>query len=234
MNFILIVIYKMYELARQGGYQAANMALPKLSPYASMYELNTGDVYPWLGQGGVKQTSDGMGVGFGARPYDYTVRNGRIVKVYRKKAGRAYDYTVRNGRIVKVYRKKAKKRSKRKSKKVSKKKIGYTLKKNRIVLVYKFKGLSGKRYSNKRKLAKGKKVYKKKSQVKQTRKRTRKSRFGGSINPAIGANYLLNQYATNSATPNLTQLERLAGFNTVGGQPSSQIRAYHNLNGMGF
>jgi len=76
--------------------------------------------------------------------------------------------------------------------KVSRKKIGYTMKKGRICHVYKYKGLTGRRYSNKRKLSKGKKVYKtkaackracakksKKSAKKTTRRRrTQRSNFG--------------------------------------------------------
>lgn len=90
------------------------------------------------------------------------------------------------------------KSSSKKSSKVSRKRVGYTCKKRRIVHVYKFKGLAGRRYSNKRKLSKGKKVYKtkaackasmrkmsKKDQKKTTRRRrSRKSNFG------VGGSYM--------------------------------------------
>lgn len=102
-----------------------------------------------------------------------------------------------------LFGKKPKKRSSRKrttksssGKKVTRKKIGYTCKKGRIVHVYKYKGLTGRRYSNKRKLAKGKKVHKTKAAAKAalrkmskkakktTRRRTKKSNFG------VGGSYM--------------------------------------------
>lgn len=76
----------------------------------------------------------------------------------------------------------------------TKKRIGYCIKNKRIVNVYKFKGVSGKRLSNKTKLSKGKKVYKTKAAAKSALKkmtkkaskthRRRKSAFG------IGGSYM--------------------------------------------
>lgn len=95
-----------------------------------------------------------------------------------------------------LFGKKKQRRTRRKTttktKKVSRKKIGYTMKKGRMCIVYKYKGLTGRRYSNKRKLSKGKKLYKTKaackracakkskkvSRKKTTRRRSTRSSFG--------------------------------------------------------
>lgn len=95
-----------------------------------------------------------------------------------------------------LFGKKRRRRTSKKSTKgkVSRKKIGYAIKKNRIVNVFKFKGLKGRRYASKNKLAKGKKVYKtkaaakrsmmKKQKKKTTRRRTKRSSFG------VGGSYM--------------------------------------------
>lgn len=85
----------------------------------------------------------------------------------------------------------------KKSTKVSRRKVGYTCKKGRIVHVYKYKGMTGRRYANKRKLSKGKKVYKTKAACKAAlrkmskktkkvtrRRRSRRSNFG------VGGSYM--------------------------------------------
>lgn len=86
-------------------------------------------------------------------------------------------------------RRSSKKSAKSSSGKVVKKRIGYCIKSRRVVNVYKFKGMSGKRLSNKHRLTKGKRIYttkaaaksalkkKKAKKSKKTRKH-RKSAFG--------------------------------------------------------
>lgn len=102
-----------------------------------------------------------------------------------------------NGIMSLFFGKKKSRRSSKKSvsgktAKVSRKRIGYAIKGHRIVSVFKFKGLKGKRLANKHKLAKGKRVFKKKSSAKSSlkkklgktskkmhrRRRSRKSAFG--------------------------------------------------------
>lgn len=138
--------------------------------------------------------------------------------------------------------------------KSSKKKIGWTKKGKRYVKVYKFKGLKGKRYSNKRKIGKGKRVYKKKPKSMRKKRRTTKKRltnkkimnkiydkmfFGNkTINPSVGANYSYDQWQTNVGTPTAKQMERSAGT-PVYSFPSSRMnfRSYNSTNnttGMGF
>ena len=278
-----------YKLARQGGFKYANTELGRLSPYASIYELKTGNRYPWLGA-----SSTGLGV---------TPTKNQLGVV--SKFGR--------------------KRRRRKSTPKKKKHVGYTLKKGRVVKVYKIAGLKGRRYSNRNKLPKGKRVYKNKSQVPKnkkpiTRRRTSKTQrkrrsrkrrerilwdiydntqslsgsryertgrrttpcykrhiegdcwanpncewtgiscrkntggsrsgpmkpidyltFGsGMINPTVGANYSLMQYATNSATPTLTKMEEIAGFPAYPVPQVTQMKNYstyetmNNTTGMGF
>ncbi len=87
--------------------------------------------------------------------------------------------------------------TKKKGGKMTRKKIGYTMKKGRMCHVYKYKGLTGRRYANKRKLSKGKKVYKTKAACKRAcakrskktkstrrRRRTKRSSFG------VGGSYM--------------------------------------------
>lgn len=84
--------------------------------------------------------------------------------------------------------------SSKKSTKVTRKKIGYTCKKGRIVHVYKYKGLTGRRYSNKRKLAKGKKVYKTKAACKaalrKMSKKTKRKSSSRQSNFGVGGSYM--------------------------------------------
>lgn len=94
-------------------------------------------------------------------------------------------------------RRRTRKTSTKKSGKMTRKKIGYTMKKGRMCHVYKYKGLTGRRYANKRKLSKGKKVYKTKAACKRAcakrrktkstrrrRRRTKRSSFG------VGGSYM--------------------------------------------
>ena len=85
-------------------------------------------------------------------------------------------------------RRRSRKGSAKRSQKVQKRKIGYTVKKGRIVNVYKISGKPGRRYYNGNKLVKGKKIFTTKAKAraflkknisKRTRKRSRrKSSFG--------------------------------------------------------
>jgi hypothetical protein len=81
--------------------------------------------------------------------------------------------------------------------KVTRKKIGYCLKKKRVCHVYKYKGLKGRRYASKHKLPKGKKIYKTKAACKAAarkiskktkkttlRRRSKRSSFG------VGGSYM--------------------------------------------
>lgn len=54
--------------------------------------------------------------------------------------------------------------------------IGWCVKKGRIVKVYKYKGLTGKRFSDKKKLPKGRRVYKTKQAAQNARKRTTRTK----------------------------------------------------------
>lgn len=101
-----------------------------------------------------------------------------------------------------LFGKKRRRRRRRKSTKgkgkgkVSRKRIGYCIKKKRVCHVFKYKGLTGRRYSNKHKLAKGKKVYKTKAQAraaakrksKKTTKRRRRRRARSSF--GVGGSYM--------------------------------------------
>ena len=113
-------------------------------------------------------------------------------------------------------RKRPRKTTKKTKTKMTKKRIGYAIKKKRVVNVYKFKGLVGRRYSNKNKIAKGKKVHKtkasarkalKKKNMKKTkskRKTTRRRRssfgVGGSYMP-LSSFMSPYPYSTDSSPP---------------------------------
>ena len=68
-----------------------------------------------------------------------------------------------------------------------------------------------------------------------------KQGFGSDlVNPANRFNYTMTQYANNSATPALTQLESIAGFPTYSAPLSTQMKNFssyqtiNNFSGMGF
>ena len=123
----------MYKLAPYGQYTGANIELGKISPYSTIYELETGGKFPWLGN-----SSTGSGV---------KSTPNKLAMFGRKKS----------------------------TKKSTKKKIGYTIKKGRVVQVYKIIGLVGNRYYDKKKLTKGKKVYKTKAKAQAQAKKAKKT-----------------------------------------------------------
>lgn len=107
--------------------------------------------------------------------------------------------------------------------------VGYAIKKNRVVKVYKFSGLRGKRFMNKRKVTC--KVYKTRRAAMSSKKRrvvSRRNRFGKTsedqnfydksiftnnlLSPANAVSYTFNQYATNIASPNDLQLQKISGI----------------------
>lgn len=141
----------MYKLApRKVG--AANQELAYVSPYSKINVLRTGTTtqggyYPWYGD-----SSSGMGV------------------PYYNKIG-AFMPTSRFG----VSSSFGKKKPKRKSV-PTKKHTGWCIKKKRVVKVYKVKGLSGKRYYDKKKVPKRTRCYKTKREA-QNAKGTRKRKY---------------------------------------------------------
>jgi hypothetical protein len=60
-----------YTLAPQGRYKAANRELAVINPRSSIYELRTGNSYPWLGASatgmGVRSTPDKLAMRFGVQ-----------------------------------------------------------------------------------------------------------------------------------------------------------------------
>ena len=179
-----------YKLAPQGGYKYSGTELGLINPASTMYELRTGNSYPWLGKSstgrGVAPTPNILGrSSFGAKAkgkkvVGYTLKKGRVVTVYKFKGmvGKRYYDKKKVPSTKKVYKRKSDVKKKKtitrkpvaKKTTTGKKLVGYTLKGGGVVSVYKFNGLAGKRYSDGTKIPKGKKVALKKSGVSKKRK----------------------------------------------------------------
>ncbi len=147
----------MYKLASRK-LHAANQELAYTSPYSGINVLRTGTAtqggyYPWYGD-----TPSGIGV-----PY-YDGRGAfRPINTPGARGMRSSQF--------------GKKKPSRKKQTPTKKHTGWCIKKRRVVKVYKIKGLSGKRYYDKKKVPKRTRCYKTKREAqnaKGTRKRKRK------------------------------------------------------------
>lgn len=312
----------MYNLAEQGAYKAANGELGLLSPYSTMYELKTGNSYPWLGSSstgdGVAPTKYLTGVvnKFGRKRSSKSkkhvgwIRNkNRIVKVYKfkTKTGRRLSNGNKIPKGRKVYKRKSDVPSKNlarrnfsstRTKSNSKRHIGWIRYKNRAVRVYSFSSKKGRYFSNGRRIPSNRRVYRSKPSIsneyRSNRNYYRTARYiynnsqslsgsryqrgnlgrnspcyrrynegscssnpncewtgfnctkksggtyqgpmnwqgfgrrSGLINPSVGANYSLYQYANNAATPSIRQLGK------IGGVPAYPAYNHYNVKGNNY
>lgn len=170
-----LTLVKMYELAPVK-WGAANQELARINPYSGFNTLNVGNTYPWYGESstgmGVPLASSKLGVGA------FTPRGapGRFSSQFG-----THRFGDCNCGCKKCQQKEMrfgkKRRKKAKRRKTTKKRTnaGWCIKKNRVVRAYKFTGLAGKRYGNKRKTSKRCYKTKKSAQTALAKSRKRKT-----------------------------------------------------------
>lgn len=237
----------MYELAPVN-ISAHNQELARISPYSGVNVLNhsssyQGGFYPWYGNSetglGVPESNRALYSSFGKTNKKHTgwcvTSKGKILKIYKIKGlrGKRLYNRKKVPKSARCYKtKKAAERYKAKNKKNAREHVGWCIKKNRAVKIYKFSGITGKRYYDKKKVPKRTRCYKSKRTAQNAiGTRRRKSKKKNSESTRKWLKKILNKnknyyYTTTSRKPTIKERgDKLKGALKRRGLPCSQYKS---------